>query len=124
MASDISFGSDGLAKFPTKYHGDMTLSKGKWTTICSQPERAYYKFNGDKIPTTLINPDEIRHHQHIASQLIYYKGFATWKIKEGAEAPVPNFAQYFAVVVDTATGRVCTVYPTKKIKNGKKYAGG
>lgn len=121
---DIQFGSDGLAAFSTKHHGEVTLSKWKWDRICSQPERAFYRFNGDKVATTLINPDEVRHHSHETTQFFYYKAFSSWSIRDGIEAPVPKFANYFAVVIDTNTVRVCTVMPTKKIKNGKKFIGG
>jgi hypothetical protein len=41
---DIVFGKDGKASFPTKYHGEVTLSKVKWEIICGQKERHYYTF--------------------------------------------------------------------------------
>jgi hypothetical protein len=70
---DINFGKDGKAIFPTKYHGEVTLSKTKWDIICNEPERHYYRFNGEKIATTLVNPDSVRRHQHEQRQFFYYK---------------------------------------------------
>jgi hypothetical protein len=70
---DIAFGDDGLVVFPTKHHGNVILSKIKWAIICNEPERHYYRYNGEKIATTLINPDQIRHHKHNENQLFYYK---------------------------------------------------
>ena len=72
---DIEFGDDGKCLFPTKYHGGVTLSKAKWEIICGEPERDYYRFNGEKIATTLINPDSVRHHRHEKNQFFYYKKF-------------------------------------------------
>jgi hypothetical protein len=72
---DIEFGKDGKCVFPTKYHGEVTLSKTKWDIICSEPERHYYRFNGEKIATTLINPDIVRHHKAERNQVLYYKKF-------------------------------------------------
>jgi hypothetical protein len=72
---DIVFGDDDRAVFPTKFQGNMTLSKTKWTIICEAPERHYYRYNGDKVATTLINPDVVRHHLHNKCQLFYYKKF-------------------------------------------------
>lgn len=115
---DISFGPSGKITFPTKYHGEVTLSKAKWDQICAQPERYYYRHNGDKIPTTLIAPDHCRYHKSIGSQYIYYKKFESFKLAERIEGPLP--CKYFAVVIDTATQRICTVYPTDKPKPGTK----
>lgn len=117
---DIIFGKDGKVTFPTKYHGEVTLSKGKWETICSEPERAYYRFNGEKVATTLINPDSVRHHRHEQNQYFYYKRFLRLNITEIVEAG-PFFGVYFAVVIDSGTSRVCTVYPVEQPKPGKEF---
>lgn len=116
--ADISFGSDGKAIFPTKHHGEVSLSQGKWDQICSQPERFYYRHNGEKIPTALIAPDHVRHHKNIADQFIYYKKFDSFKIADNVEGPM--LCKLMAVVIDTATQRVCTVYPTDKPKVGSR----
>ena len=63
-------------------HGEVTLSKGKWEIICSAPERAYYRFNGEKIATTLINPDSVRCHRYEKNQFFYYKRFLKLMINE------------------------------------------
>ncbi|MBI3332560.1 MAG: hypothetical protein HYZ93_00515 [Candidatus Omnitrophica bacterium] len=118
---DISFGSDGRAVFPTKYHGEVTLSKGKWDMICSQPERFYYKLNGEKVATTLVNPDYVRHHRKEENQVIYYKEFDTCRITDKVESPV-RF-KFWSVIVDTVSKKVCTIYPTDKPKPGKEYKG-
>jgi len=116
--ADLSFRPDGKAVFPTKYHGEVTLSRNKWDEICGQPERFFYRHNGEKVPTTLVVPDSVRHHGKIASQFIYYKRFDTFKIGEGIEGPMS--CKFMAVVIDTATQRICTVYPTDKPKVGSR----
>lgn len=85
--ADIIFDSNRRVIFPTKYHGDVSLSQKKWSIICLQLERRYYKYNGDKIPTTLINPDYVRHHKSNPNQFLYYKAFDCYKITETAEIP-------------------------------------
>ena len=117
---DIVFGKDGKAIFPTKYHGEVTLSKTKWDIICAEPERAYYRFNGEKIATTLINPDSVRHHQHQPNQFFYYKKFLS--INLDATVEMRRFwGVYFAVIIDADAGRVCTVYPVERPKPGKAF---
>ena len=86
--ADLSFDSKGLAVFTAKYHGEVTLSKKKWVIVCSQPERRYYKYNGEKIPTTLINPDYVRHHKLNPSQFLYYKKFERYRVTETVEVPL------------------------------------
>ena len=61
---EIEFTDAGKCVFLTKYHGIVTLSQAKWEIICGEPERRYYRFNGEKIATTLINPDIVRYHRH------------------------------------------------------------
>ena len=94
--ADIVFGSDGKASFPTKWHGDVTLSRGKWEEICREPERHYYRHNGEKIATALINPDLVRHHEKKLSQLLYYKAFYTIKLNESSNLGSTS-GIYFAV---------------------------
>jgi len=60
----------------------------------------------------------VRHHASIESQLIYYKSFNKLMLSLNIEIPSP--AKLMAVVIDTETGRVCTVYPTDKPKSGSK----
>jgi hypothetical protein len=117
---DIVFGTNGKAVFPTKYHGDVTLSKGKWDTICAEPERAYYRFNGEKVATTLINPDTIRHHRHEPNQFFYYKKFLNINLNGGLEMG-SFWGVYYAVIIDESTGRICTVYPVLEPKAGKAF---
>ena len=116
--ADPYFEDDGRARLLTKYHGEVSLSEKKWNEICAEPERSYYHLNGEKIATTLIAPDMVRHHASISTQLIYYKHFD--KIMLAANVEVPSPVKYMAVVIDTSTGRVCTVYPTDKPKAGSK----
>jgi hypothetical protein len=117
---DIVFGKDGKATFPTKYHGEVTLSKVKWDTICSEPERFYYRFNGEKIATTLINPDSIRHHRYEQNQFFYYKKFLNINLN-GIVEMGSFWGVYFAVVIDVNTARICTVYPVEQPKPGKAF---
>ena len=117
---DIVFGNNGKAVFPTKYHGEVTLSKVKWDIICAEPERAYYRFNGEKIATTLINPDSIRHHRHEPNQFFYYKKFLNVNLN-GALEMGSFWGVYFAVVIDADSCRICTVYPVDEPKPGKAF---
>lgn len=115
---DISFRSDGEVIFPTKHHGEVTLSRRKWDEICKEPERFFYRYNGEKIATTLVAPDFVIKHGRIESQFIYYKRFDKFKILEGVESSMP--CKFMAVVIDAATQRVCTVYPTDRVKTGTR----
>jgi len=121
---DITFDPSGHATFPTKYHGEVVLSKGKWAKICQEPERWYYHNNGDKISTTLINPDYVRYHSTYPNQFFYYKAFPSITLKEGVEASTgTTIPPYFAVIIDNSTKKICTVYPTEKPKLGKEFRG-
>ena len=91
--ADIPFGDDGKVIFPTKYHGEVSLSQGKWNQICSQPERLFYRKNGEKVATTLVAPDMVRHHKVIASQLIYYKRFDSFVIGDSMVVGLPDLVQ-------------------------------
>ena len=117
---DLNFGKDNRAHFPTKYHGDVSLSKEKWDEICQEPERFYYRANAEKIPTTLINPESVRQSKHGDDKFVYYKKFETVVI---GNKEVEAKAKYWAVVIDSSTKRVCTVYPTLKPKIGKEHKG-
>lgn len=118
---DLTFAPDGRAYFQTKYHGRVSISKVKWEEICQEPERFYYRQNGEKVPTTLVNPDSVRSSQAHRHQVLYYKRFETFQLN-GRE--VTARAQYWSVVIDTKTTHVCTVYPTTKPKPGKEYTPG
>ena len=85
---DISFGTGGSAIFPTRWHGEVTLSKGKWDRICDQPERTYYRLSGEKVATTLMAPDHVRKHGREPHQFLYYKKFPTCRITEMVEVEV------------------------------------
>jgi hypothetical protein len=117
---NVTFGPDDKSVFPTKYHGDVTLSKVKWDLICSAAERGYYPFNGEKVATTLINPDIVRYHKKEANQFLYYKKFSNIIIAPGVSA-TPADGVYFAVIIDDSTKRICTVYPVPKPKEGKEF---
>ena len=120
--ADITFGQDGKTLFPSKYNGELTLSKEKWNRICSQPERYYYRHNGEKVATTLVNPDYCRRHRENPDLIFYYKNFPTYRITDKAEGPIP-FIKFMVVLIDKATKRVCTVYPTPRMKTGSEYTG-
>jgi hypothetical protein len=117
---NINFGPDGKAVFPTKYHGSVRLSQTKWEMICSAPERVYYRFNGEKIATTLINPDSVRRHQSEKNQYFYYKRFSSIMMDERLAINRPS-GVYFAVIIDDETKRVCTAYPVNTPKPGKAF---
>jgi hypothetical protein len=117
---DIQFGHDGKRVFTSKFHGELTLSKTKWDIICAEPERAYYRANGEKIATTLINPDQVRRSQSDRNQFFYYKKFMRIFTDKGVEVAWPS-GIFFAVVIDATTARICTVYPVEKPKPGKAF---
>lgn len=117
---NINFPASGEITLPTKYHGKVTLSRSKWERICSEPERQYYSLNGEKVATTLVAPDLVKQHATNDNQFIYYKRFTTMQLQAGLEpAAIPPI--YFAVIIDANTSRVCTVYPTPKIKPGRSF---
>lgn len=121
---DIVFDAQGFLIIRTELHGEVRFSKEKWDKICGEPERWYYRFNGEKVGTTLVNPDLVRQHQHISSQYLYYKAYSTFVLAPNVTVNTGrNFPPYFAVVIDTNTGRVCTVYPVPKPKPGKVVKG-
>ncbi len=122
--ADISFDASGIARFQTRHHGEVTLSKIKWDKICSEPERSYYRANGDKIGTTLVNPDCVRYSNHYPNQFHYYKKFATMKISDMIEVGTGrNPFPFLCVIIDHSTKRVCTSYPVPNPKQGKEYKG-
>jgi hypothetical protein len=65
----------------------------------------------------LIAPELVRHHTSIGTQFIYYKRFPKWRLTEGVEGP----AMMMAVVIDTETQKVCTVFPVRQPKDGREY---
>lgn len=117
---DLTFPKEGKITLPTKYHGDVTLSKGKWNDICSKPERAFYRFNGEKIATTLINPDNVRYHHREEKQFFYYKRFNAIKLNDTVEI---DQLKYFAVIINAESKRVCTIYPVAKPREGNEFKG-
>ena len=119
---DLNFSNDGRAYFPTKYNGEVSLSKEKWDRICSQPERYYYRHNGEKVATALINPGHCRFHRDNPALIFYYKDFPTYKLTDKAEGPIP-WIKFMVVLIDKSTQRICTVYPTPRVKAGKEYRG-
>jgi hypothetical protein len=70
---DLSFDSDGRVRFTTRHHGKVSLSRKKWDLICSQPERYFYRLNGEKVAATLMAPDFVRFQESEPSKLFYYK---------------------------------------------------
>lgn len=118
---DITFNQKQRAVFPTRYHGDVSISRAKWDEICQEPERFYYRENAEKVATTLVNPDYIRYSKNHDNQFIYYKMFETFKIGDNK---IKSKIKYWAVVIDNTTNRICTIYPTVKPKIGREYKEG
>ena len=116
---DIAFGTDERATFPTKYHGEVTFSRAKWDKVCSQPERWYYRHNGDKVATTLVAPDNVRCNDYDKNKFFYYKRFERFSISERVDEPM--VCKYMAVLIDISTKRICTVYPVQKPKSGQEF---
>ncbi len=96
----------------------------KWDKICSEPERTYYRSNGDKVGTTLVNPDVVRYSNNYPNQFHYYKKFGSMKLSDEVEVPTGLFPfPYFCVIVDAQTKRICTSYPVQRPKPGKEFKG-
>ena len=121
---DISFGPDGRAVFPTKYHGDFILSKKVWDEKCAYPERSYFRHNGEKVGTTLINPDYVHISSTRPNQLKYYKAFDKFMLSDKITLPTTKHNKMWAVIIDENTRFVCTIYPTEKPRSGKEYEAG
>lgn len=117
---DLNFDKNGRAQFPTKYHGSVSISKAKWDEICQEPERYFYRENGEKIATTLINPEYVRHSGSHPGQFLYYKKFDVLRV---GGKDIGSRVPYWAVVIDESTKKVCTSYPLPKPKKGKEYTG-
>ena len=117
---DLAFGKDNRSYFPTKYHGEVSVSKAKWDEVCQEPERFYYRENAEKIATALVNPEHVRHSKNYPNQFMYYKKFEMVRIG-GKE--VISRAPYWAIVIDVSTRKICTLYPTPRVKSGKEYTG-
>ena len=117
---DLTFSKDDRAHFPTKYHCEVSISRAKWDEICQEPERFFYRDNAEKIATALVNPDYVRYSHKHTNQFIYYKKFDTIKI---GNKEVDSKVKYWAVIIDSTTNRVCTVYPTPNPKKSKEYKG-
>lgn len=115
---DFVFNDRDRVELATKHHGLISLSKVKWEEICQEPERFFYRDNAEKVSTTLVNPDYIRHSLKYKDQVIYYKEFDTLKL---GDKEINSLVKFWAVVVDCITCRVCTIYPTPKPKKGKEY---
>jgi hypothetical protein len=115
---NVDFDESGHAKFITKYHKEVTLSRNKWDIICAKPERKHLVFNGEKIATALVNPDEVRKSQDNEDIFFYSKKVDRYVLSEGVTATPRKDMGYFVVIIDAKKGRVCTVYPTSKPKAG------
>ena len=76
--------------------------------------------NGEKVATTLVAPDWVKQHPKENSQFVYYKRFNSVQLQGGLEPDVIS-AIFFAVIIDMNTSKVCTVYPTDKIKPGRRF---
>ena len=122
--AELGFDKSGCIRFPTKYHGDVTLSKKKWDEICLHAERQWYKFNGEKVATTLVTPDRVRYHynhQQYTDQFFYYKEFISYNLTPNITIPVSIKVKFFAVIIDTNTNKVCTVYAVRNPKKGRDF---
>jgi len=59
------------------------------------------------------HPDQVRRSRKRTTSKILYRKFDRINIREGITAP---WNAYVAVVIDGKTGRVRTIYPTRRIK--------
>lgn len=93
------------------------LRRNTWNIKTKQPERWYLKFNFDKIELTIAYPEEVRRSTKRADSKILYRKFSQMTIAPNITA---SWDGYIAVVIDTKTNRIQTIYPTRKIKEGEK----
>jgi len=117
---DITFGTDGKCSFPTKYHGNVTLSKAKWDIICGAPEKVLlYLQWGKKFPprSSTRTRSDITRRKPI--------NFSITSASLLSVSPRSCFSSangtFFAVVIDALSNRVCTVYPVPKPKPGNIF---
>lgn len=116
------FDDSGNAYFQSRYDGKIRFSKDTWEKhILVRPERGHFRFNAEKIPTTLVNPDYVRESLRDGPDVhLYYKAFPSWKLSETVEIPSSNSIRFMVVVVSTVKKLVLTIYLTGRIKAGKK----
>ncbi len=93
------------------------LIRKTWETKTKRPEREFLKLNFDKIELTITYPEEVRRSTQRAYSKILYRKFSRMTIREGITIP---WQGYIAVVIDEKQNRIQSIYPTRKIKKGKK----
>jgi len=81
------------------------------------PERRTLKYNFDKIRLTITYPEEVRRSSKRRDSKILYRKFAELTV---AHNLVARWNGYIAVVIDQKRGRIQTIYPTYKKKEGEK----
>ena len=116
------FDNDGSVYFQSRHDGKIRFFRDTWEQhILVRPERGHFRFNAEKIPTTLVNPDYVRESLRDGPDgHLYYKAFPTWKLSEGLEIPSSDSMRFMVVIVSTVKKLILTTYLTGRIKAGKK----
>ena len=115
------FDDSGSVYFQSRHDGKIRLLTDTWEKhILARPERGHFRYNAEKIPTTLVNPDYVRESLRDGPDVhLYYKAFPSWKLSEAIEIPSSNSMRFMVVVVIPLKIDL-TTYLTGKIKTGKK----
>ena len=121
----FSFDESGSVHFQSRHDGKVRLWQATWEKhILARPERGHFRFNAEKVPTTLVNPDYVRESLRDGPEVhLYYKDFPSWKLSEMVEIPSSSSMRYMVVVVSTVKKLILTTYLTGRIKSGKKVEG-
>ena len=116
------FNDSGSVYFQTRHDGKIRFSRDTWEKhILIRPERGHFRFNAEKIPTTLVNPDYVRESLRDGPEVhLYYKAFPTWKLSETVEISSSASMRFMVIVVSTVKKLILTSYLTGRIKTGKK----
>lgn len=107
----------GCIKFIDYEGKSCYLTRETWSEKTKYPERSLLKFNFDKIRLTITYPEEVRRSSKNRQSKILYRKFDRINYREGVNVP---FNGYFVVVINQSSGRIQTIYPTKKKKRGEK----
>lgn len=114
--SEPKFDKLGCIKFIDYDGKSCYLTRETWKEKTKRPERAFLKFNFDKIRLTITYPEEVRKSTQNPNSKILYRRFNRINYREGVNV---TFGGYIVVIINQKTGRVQTIYPTKKKKRGE-----
>jgi hypothetical protein len=114
--SSIPFDEKGCYLIPSAHDGEVCLHKSSWEHILGGHKANRFDLNWEKIPTTLVVPDEFRLSVRDPEIRLYFKQFSSYKKSEGITVPIPPYWKYCMVVVQIKKKFVMTAYEVPGIK--------